>query len=431
MRILVLSINYWPEETGIAPVVTSRCEYLASHGHDVTVCTTFPYYPQWHVDEQYRGGLWQKETRKGVEILRSWAWIPSRLSALKRILFEASFLVGNLARAISAQKPDQLYVVSPPLGLALTAKLLKQFWKTPYVYDVMDLQPDAAVELGMLQSGTLLRALYRLEKSAYENASLVSTLTEGMRQRIISKSIPENKVTLFALRADEELFLVQRDVDGDPFRRRYGLEGKFIVLHSGNMGVKQGLDVILDAAELSRNHPEIVYLLVGDGAMRSELETRAATRNLNNVRFLPVLGQDQFLEMLAAADVSLITQQCSVADIVFPSKTVTLMSAGCPLVASVNPNSEVGRVVRQSGAGVVVTPEEPQPLFDAITSLLSDPRRLTDMSTAGRHYAREHWDERIVLAKMESQLIEVVQSTKRQASRTISRVSPDVTLLKP
>jgi len=432
MRILVLSINYWPEETGIAPVVTSRCEYLASRGHEVTVCTTMPYYPQWRVNERYRGWFWRRETRKGVEILRSWAWIPSRLSALKRILFEASFLAGNLIRTISAQKPDLLFVVSPPLGLALTAKLLRRVWRISYVYDVMDLQPDAALELGMLRSGALLRALYRLEKSAYENASFVSTLTEGMRQRIISKSIPENKVTLFALGADEDLFLVHRGVDGDPFRRHYGLEGKFIVVHSGNMGVKQGLDVILDAAELTRNHPTIVYLLVGDGATRGELETRVAARNLRNVRFLPVLAGDQFFEMLAAADISLITQQASVADIVFPSKTATLMSAGCPLVASVNPNSEVARVVRESGAGIVVPPEKPQPLFDAITNLLNDPRRLAEMSAAGRHYAREHWDEPITLARMESELIEVVQSTKHQVSPTaITGVSADVTAIKP
>src|SRR6185369_2320703 len=172
MRILVLSINYWPEETGIAPVVTSRCEYLASRGHEVTVCTTMPYYPQWRVNERYRGWFWRRETRKGVEILRSWAWIPSRLSALKRILFEASFLAGNLIRTISAQKPDLLFVVSPPLGLALTAKLLRRVWRISYVYDVMDLQPDAAVELGMLRSGALLRGLYRLEKSAYEMPAL-------------------------------------------------------------------------------------------------------------------------------------------------------------------------------------------------------------------------------------------------------------------
>ena len=405
MRILVLSINYWPEETGIAPVVTSRSEYLASRGHDVTVCTTFPYYPQWKVDKAYRGEFWQRESHKGVEILRSWAWIPSRLSAAKRILFEASFLAGNLLRTFSTRKPDLLLVVSPPLGLGITARLLSKVWGIPYVFDVMDLQPDAAVELGMLRSGALLRSLYRLEKSAYVNASLVSTLTEGMRQRIISKSIPEDKVTLFALSADPDLFLVQRGVDGAAFRQRHGLDGKFVITHSGNMGVKQGLNVILDAAELSRNRLDITYLLVGDGATRPELEARAAAQNLTNVKFLPVLTRDQFLEMLAASDVSLITQQRSVADIVFPSKTATLMTVGCPLIASVNPNSEVARAVRESGAGMVVSPEDPTLLLEAVLKLLDDRSRLAGMSAAGRVYAREHWDEQITLSRMEEEFL--------------------------
>jgi colanic acid biosynthesis glycosyl transferase WcaI len=175
------------------------------------------------------------------------------------------------------------------------------------------------------------------------------------------------------------------------------------------MGVKQGLEVILNAAELSRSRPEIVYLLVGDGAMRRELESQAAARNLTNVRFLPIQPREQFLEMLAAADISLITQQRSVADIVFPSKTATLMSAGCPLIASVNPESEVARVVRDSRAGVVITPEKPQPLLDTIVNLLADPCRLKEMSTSGRSYARQHWDEHTVLAKMESELMQVTR----------------------
>jgi colanic acid biosynthesis glycosyl transferase WcaI len=417
MRVLVLSINYWPEQTGIGPLITWRCEYLASRGHDVTVCTTFPYYPEWRVDQRYGDALWQRQIRQGVTILRSWAWIPARVSPFKRFLFEASFLASNLVRTISVPKPDLLLVVSPPLGLALTARLLRRFWKIPFVYDVMDLQPDAAAELGMLRSGALLRTFYRLERLAYEHASLISTLTEGMRQRIIAKSIPPDKVTLFAARADQDLFLLRRGADGQGFRRAHGLEGKCIVVHSGNMGIKQGLDVILHAAELSRSQLNIAYLLVGDGAMRRQLESRAAAKNLVNVKFLPVQPREQFLQMLAAADISLITQQRSVADIVFPSKTVTLMTAGCPIVASVNPTSEVARIIEQSRAGLVVAPGEPKPLITAIKSLESDSRRRTEMSEAGRRYARERWDESFTLPQMESELLRVVDRMSHQRSR--------------
>lgn len=407
MRIIVLSINYWPEETGIGPVTTWRCEYLASQGHDVSVCTTFPYYPQWKVADRYRTAFWREEKRHGVTILRSWAWVPARLSSVKRILFETSFLTSNLVRALSACKPDLLLVVSPPLGLALTARILGWYWGIPFVYDVMDLQPDAAAELGMLRPGTFLRTLYGLEGLAYRHADLISTLTEGMRQRIIGKAISPHKVTLFPARSDRELLLLQGGSGGETFRRAHGLEGKFIVAHSGNMGVKQGLDVVLGAAALSRDRTDIIYLLVGDGAVRRDLEARVAVLGLENIRFMSLLPRQQFHELLAAADLSLITQQQSVADIVFPSKTVTLMTAGCPILASVNPGSEVAQIVRQSGAGIVVAPEDPAQLVESISRLERDRSRLTQMSESGRRYAHEHWDEFRTLPRMESELLRV------------------------
>jgi colanic acid biosynthesis glycosyl transferase WcaI len=405
MRIVALSINYWPEETGISPLTTRRCEYLASRGHNVTVCTTFPYYPQWRVDDRYRNTFWQCEQRRGVTILRSFAWVPARVTPLKRILFEASFLASSFARAISARKPDLLWIVSPPLGLALTARLLSWLWRVPFVFDVMDLQPDAAADLGMLHEGVLLKVLYGLERFAYRHADLISTLTEGMRQRIIAKSVSPQKVLLFPARSERDLLLVKRGTGSESFRRDHGLEGKFVVAHSGNMGIKQGLDVVLRAAKMTRCQPHIVYLLVGDGATRRELESRAATERLSNLKFLPLLPREQYLQMLAAADLSLIIQQRSVADIVFPSKTVTLMTAGCPILASVNSGSEVARIVATAGAGLVIAPEDPESLVAAITHLQKNSAELRAMSEAGRLYAQETWDEDRTLPRMESDLM--------------------------
>ena len=407
MRILVLSVNYWPEETGIGPLTTWRCEYLASRGHDVTVCTTLPYYPQWQVCEPYKRDFWRRESHNGVDILRSWSWIPKHVTSMKRIIFEATFLAGNLIAALSVGKPDILLVESPPLGLALTAGFLKRYWRIPFVYDVMDLQPDAAADLGMLGDGMLMRSLYRLEKFAYNDAALVSTLTDGMRRRILEKSIAPSKVTLFAARADSALLRLERGSGGQTFCRTHGLEGKFVVVYTGNMGVKQGLRVILCAAQLSQDRPEINYLFAGDGAVRRDVESRAAALGLANVKFLPVQQREQLFQMLAAADLCLITQQRTVADIVFPSRTATFMAAGCPIIASVNSSSAVASILEKSGAGLVVAPEEPAPLFNAITSLQGDFRKRSEMSEAGRRFAHEHWDENVILPKMESELLRV------------------------
>jgi colanic acid biosynthesis glycosyl transferase WcaI len=410
MKILVLSINYWPEETGIGPLITSRCDYLASRGHEVTVCTTLPYYPQWRVCEPYDGTVWQRESHNGVDIIRSWSWIPRQVTSLRRIIFEVTFLIGNLIAALRSGKPDLLLIESPPLGLGLTAAFLKRFWRIPFVYDVMDLQPDAAADLGMLRDGRLMRFLYRLEKFAYNQATLVSTLTDGMRRRIVAKSIAPDKVTLFPARADSGVLEIRREVDGEGIRRTLGLEDTFVVLYTGNMGVKQGLDVIIDAAQLSQERPDIVFLFAGDGAVRREIEARAAALGLPNVRFLPVQPRQQLFQILAAADLCLITQQRCVADIVFPSRTVTFMAAGCPVIASVNEGSAVASILQQSGAGLVVAPEEPLRLFEAITNLQSDPLRRDEMSKAGRRFARENWDENVIFPKMESEFLRLARS---------------------
>jgi colanic acid biosynthesis glycosyl transferase WcaI len=294
-------------------------------------------------------------------------------------------------------------------------------WKTPFVYDVMDLQPDAAADLGMLDDGILIRSLYRLEKFAYNQAALVSTLTEGMRRRIVEKSIAPDKVTLFAARADSALLQLQRGVGGETFRRSHGLEGKFVVLYTGNMGIKQGLGVILSAAQLSQDRPEIVYLFAGDGAVRKDTESRAAALGLANVKFLPVQPRLQLFQMLTAADVCLITQQRTVADIVFPSRTATFMAAGCPVVASVNPGSAVATILEQCRAGLVVAPEEPAPLFEAIRGLQDNSRMRSEMSHAGRRFAQEHWDEKVILPGMESELLRVAQRVSDRDTESLAR----------
>src|ERR1700688_720840 len=150
MRILVLTINYWPEQTGIGAVLTRRCEYLASVGHEVTVYTGMPYYPEWRVHPGYGHKLFSDEERNNVKILRSWIWVPRKVTAAKRVLFEASFLATSLVRALQSRKPDRLLVISPPLGLAVSAFLLSRWTGAPCVFDVQDLQPDAAADLGML-----------------------------------------------------------------------------------------------------------------------------------------------------------------------------------------------------------------------------------------------------------------------------------------
>ena len=251
MHVVLLGINYWPDETGIAPFTTGRCEYLASRGHQVTVLTGFPYYPGWKVPESYRGRLTSREERNGVNILRSWLYVPGQVNAARRILHEASFIASSFLRAMTGKvrpRPDVLVATTPPLALSLSAMLLARIWKVPFVQHVPDLQPDAAVDLGMLRPGRLTNFLYGIERTGYRRAALVSTLTEAMRDKILSKGIAPEKVVLFSDWARSELFQVPANEGGAQFRRSLGIGNELLVVHAGNMGVKQGLEVILGAA---------------------------------------------------------------------------------------------------------------------------------------------------------------------------------------
>jgi colanic acid biosynthesis glycosyl transferase WcaI len=293
---------------------------------------------------------------------------------------------------------------------------------------VSDLQPDAAVDLGMLSSGRVTRALYALERLAYRRAALVATLTPAMRGRILAKGIAPEKVAVFPDWAEPDLFALPPEGGGAAARKQLDLDGAFLVVHAGNMGVKQGLDVVLGAAERSRSDSSLVYLLVGDGAVRGALEDRAREQKLDNVRFIPLLPTPMFYELLSTSDLTLVTQQRVVADIVFPSKVRTLMAAGRPVVASLNAGSEVARVVTEGGAGAVVPPEDPDALLEAILALRNAGERRRRMGFQGRAYARTHWNPEAILPEMERQLLRVAgrsmpsTATRQPGPETMGRL---------
>jgi colanic acid biosynthesis glycosyl transferase WcaI len=406
MRILILSINYWPEVTGIGAFTTYRAEHLAAAGHDVEVCTTFPYYPEWKVPPGYKGRLAQSEKRNGVSIIRGYAYIPNPVTALRRIFHEASFVTSSFLRALFRKRPDVLLVVSPPLGLTLSAIILSRLWRVPYVFDVEDLQPDSAADLGMLPAWAV-KFLYGIEKAAYKHAAMVTTLTNSMRQRIISKGVPESKVQLIEARMDDSLAELSPE-EGIAFRQRYGMGEKFLVTYSGNMGVKQGLDVVLDSAALNRSDDSVLFLLVGSGSDCERLRRRAAELNLPNVRFLPLLEEADFRGLIAASGICLVTQQRSVSEVAFPSKIVTYLAAARPIIASVNPESEVACVTRESGAGRVVNAEDAGALLNAIRELRGDD--LQELGRKARNYATRRWAAARILGHLEQCLVAVAAS---------------------
>ncbi|WP_420238875.1 glycosyltransferase family 4 protein [Telmatobacter bradus] len=401
MKIMMISINYWPEVTGIGAFTTYRAEYLAASGHEVEVCTTFPYYPEWKVKGKYKYKLWQNENKNDVKISRTWAYVPAKVRSFKRILHEASFSLSVLLRALLCRKPDVMLVVSPPLGLAMVAITLSKLWGIPYVFDVEDLQPDSAADMGMLPLWTV-KVLYFIERAAYRHAGLISTITRGMKDKIASKGDWEKKIVLFEPRMNASL-LNTTNSEADAFCRKYDLENKFFVTHSGNMGVKQALGTVVEAAKIMAMEEEYCFLLVGDGSAREEIYQKVLNEGLRNITFLPLLEDEDYRGVLAASGVCLVTQQKTVSEIAFPSKIVSYFSAGCPVIVSANESCEVARTVNESGAGFVVPAEDAEALVEAIREVKEQDK--AEMERNARNYAIQRWSDRRVLGYLEKCLV--------------------------
>ena len=295
MRIIVWGINYAPEVTGIAPFNTALCEYLSEQGHDVEMATSFAYYPEWKTRQADHGSLFRTDRQNGVSIHRCWIYVPERVSALRRILHEASFVTMSLLRVLMLRKPDIFVVVSPPLLLGVAAWIAGCVKRAPFVFHVQDLQPDAAVGLGMLQEGPLTRVLYWMESFAYSRAARVSGISGGMIEMFKKKGVPERKLICFPNGIKLPADLPAQGA----FRERHGISPQtFVVVYSGNFGVKQGLDILIEAAKLLQagdmdeatpdpvSRP-IVIVLAGDGSRRNALAESIHRAALKNVLLLP------------------------------------------------------------------------------------------------------------------------------------------------
>ena len=401
MRIVVWGINYAPEFTGIAPHSVALCEFLHARGHDVEMVTTFSYYPTWRKLPEDEGKLYRTDSINGVPVHRCWHYVPERVSALKRIVHEATFITTSLLRMLALPRPDVLAVVSPPLALGAAAWAMSSLKQTPFVFHVQDLQPDAALKLGMLKQGWFTRALLWLEAFAYAKAARVSSITRGMLDVFRSKNVPEEKLVYFPNA------IALHDVPPPPargaFRARNGFGAdEFVAVYAGNLGVKQGLDVLIEAARLVTDK-QVRIVVCGAGAQRDVLQARVTALGLPNVTMLPLQEGEAYRSLLADVDVCFITQQAGAGNSFFPSKLLGLLAQGKPVIIVADPESELARSVGEGQYGFSLPPGQPAELARALDALAADPQRLASYSAAGQLYVQQ-WEKTSVMADFEREL---------------------------
>jgi colanic acid biosynthesis glycosyl transferase WcaI len=371
MRILIVSQYYWPEPFGAGVWLHEMTRFLVAQGHRVTVLTAFPNHPDGIIHPAYRGRVFQREHHEGVNIVRTWIYAVPRTEMIRRrSLSYLSFALTCLPGSLAIGHPDVVLGLTPPLPMALSAWLIARSRRVPFLLNVQDVFPEAAVAAGLLRTGPTVHFLEAVERFLYRHADHITVISEVFRRNLLAKEVSPAKLTVIPNWADAGFITPQPKQN--EFRQRLGLRDEFVILYSGNMGYVCDLDTILDAAALLRDDPAIQFVLVGDGARKGPAQERARELGLTNVRFLPLQPREEFPQVLAAADACLVTLAKDNAQASVPGKTYSIMAAGRPVLAVVEPVNDVHQLVVQESLGASVRPGDAHGLAEAIRTLKAD-----------------------------------------------------------
>ena len=405
MRFLILGLNYLPESTSIGPYTADLAEYLHQRGHQVQVITAFPMAPQWKIWAPYKGKRFMREVINGVPVLRTYLYVPKQPGkAFNRILFDMSFTVSSLLGSVATGRYDLVVAISPPLQLGLTAWLLSAVKGAPFFFHLKDLIPDAAIATGMLDENSIsTRIAHALERFIYRRTRGIGVICDGFARNLIAKGVRPEKIVVLPDYIDLEF--MRPSERNNSFREQYGIKpDDFLVMYSGSVALKQGLHTFVETAAEFDESDGVVFYLVGEGPYLPELKAKAEDLRLTNLRFLPLQPRESLPIQLSAADALVITQKRAITDVVFPGKLLYYMAAGRPILAAVSLDSETGRFVSSHQVGLVVPPEEPQALAQAIRFLQQNRHEAGKLGRNGRRVAEEQFDRRVVLKQFAEHL---------------------------
>lgn len=403
MKALVSSINYAPDHAGIAIYSTDFSVYLAEQGDQVCVVTGFPYYPQWKKRQEDMGRCFQRETYRGTEVFRGYLYVPSQVNTLKRLWHELTFCLFAFINFLRAGRPDVIILFTPPFFLGVVGVLAKWFWRCPLVINIQDLPLDAALALGMLKSGIPARIMRDLESWIYRRANLVATISPAMLENVRARGVPDSCLLLVPNWIDVES-MGRVGAKGQFLSQHPQAQDKFMIAYAGNLGTKQGVDILLFLACELKTNESVHIFVIGDGVDKSRLLSLAQEMEIKNVTFLPFMPSDEYQLMLADVDIIFVAQRNNAGNNFFPSKLLGLMAQGKPLLVSADMNSELACVITEAGCGLVSPYEDISKLIINLNYLLKSRNILSEMGNKGRQavttFSRKKvlraWRDRIV-----------------------------------
>ncbi len=394
--IVVLCPHFTPDTAPTGEIMARIVEEFVAEGHRVHVVTALPWYRSHAIEEGWGGRLVRRERTPWGSIIRVHPFPGGDKSNLPRRA--AGFLLFTLVAGACTlvaggwrRRPAAVLSMSPPLTTGLTGWLVARLRRAPAVFDIQDVFPDAAVATGAITNRRVIALARRLERASYRRSDAVVVLSDDLAANV--------RATIGADRADR-VRVIPNFVDADrivpldratSFRGELGIGGETVVMYAGNVGLSQSLGMLLDAA---RAMPDTVFVINGEGAARADLEREAA--GLANVRFSDYQPRERVPEVLASADIHVVPLRAGLGRVSVPSKTYSILAAGRPVVACVDPGTEVPRILAASGGGVALPPDDPAALVAALRALVADPGTCRDMGRKGRTWVESHVSPRAV-----------------------------------
>lgn len=398
MKILVYGINYSPELTGIGKYTGEMVEWMAQQGHEVRVITAPPYYPEWQVGAKYSSWRYRRENGDAT-VWRCPLYVPKQPSTLKRLIHLSSFALSSFFPLMAQRrwKPDRIIGVVPTLFCTPGMRLLAKLSGARTLLHIQDYEVDAMLGLGMAgngRSGKVAKLASAFERSGLHNVDNVSTISRSMMNKACEKGVAPEKVIFFPNWSEVSRFREVPETLVMALRQRLGLpDERKIILYSGNIGEKQGLESVIAAAEQLREQPWL-FAIVGQGGGKARLEKMVAERGLDNVKFLPLQSYEDLPALLAIGDCHLVIQKRGAADAVLPSKLTNILAVGGNAVITAEPQTELGQLCLDNpGIAVCVTPESVPSLVGGIEQALTMPKR----NTVARAWAERSLDKEHVL----------------------------------
>jgi putative colanic acid biosynthesis glycosyltransferase WcaI len=406
VRVLVISQQFSPEMGALPNRLYPLTRHLAEHGHEVFVATGMPNYPKGDVFPDYRGRHFMRERRDGATVLRTRYYTTARnVSTRAQLLSYLSFLPAVLHSGWRAGRVDAVFVTSPPIFPAVPAILLAKLRGAKLVVDLRDLWPDEVVAVGAAREGSApIRVLRAIERWMYRSADVVTCTTRAFADTVAERGVGEEKRRLLPNGADVELFRpLPRE---NEIAAEYPFGDRLVVMYSGLLGIKHGLETVIEAAALLRDREDVVFFLRGEGPRREALKAQVRELGLTNVLFGGERPIEEVPYLLARADVcvtNLLPDRYL--DKIVSVKVFEYLACAKPVVGGLR--GEGAKVLEESGGGIAVEPGDPQAMADAVRELLDAPERRAEMGEAGRRYVVEHRSRAVIAARLEELLAEV------------------------